>query len=539
MIPHPEFATNTVSSLCLDGAFPEPGSEAERIAFAQLKERLVWQFREVFPNPHSSRCVVVVPGLSMDMDVLGRIAGVQHYEERLLCLLMLLRMPRTHLVYVTSVPISPAVIDYYLHLLPGIPLHHARRRLTLLSCCDDAVRPLSQKLLERPRLLARIRGAIPNPEVAHLTCFNATLLERTLAVRLGIPLYACDPALADVGSKSGSREIIRAAGIALPDGFERLRDEAEMAEALVALKQQHPELRRAVVKLNEGASGEGNALFSYQGAPTAADLHRWVRTRLPRHLRYEAPSETWETYRSKFQEMGGVVECFIEGAEKRSPSYQGRINPLGEAGVVSTHEQVLGGPSGQIFQGCTFPADEAYRLAVQEAGWRIGEVLRQRGVISRFGVDFVSVREADRWQHYAIEINLRKGGTTHPFQMLQFLTDGAYDLGTGLYFTPGGQSRYYYATDNLVHPSYQGLTPDDLFDIAADHGLHFHSATQQGVTFHLIGALSRYGKLGMVCVGDSPARARWYFEATVRVLDYETRPNGVDLPPDGAVNSRG
>jgi hypothetical protein len=531
MIPHPEFATNTVSSLCLDGAFPEPGSEAERMVFARLKERLVWQFREVFPNPHSSRCVVVVPGLSMDMDVLGRIAGVQHYEERLLCLLMLLRMPRTHLVYVTSVPISPAVIDYYLHLLPGIPSHHARRRLTLLSCYDDAVRPLSLKLLARPRLLARIREAIPNPDVAHLTCFNATPLERTLAVRLGIPLYACDPSLADAGSKSGSREIIREAGITLPDGFERLRDEVDMAEALVALKQRRPELRRAVVKLNEGASGEGNALFSYQDAPAGPDLHRWIGTRLPRHLRYEAPSETWETYQSKFREMGGVVECFIEGTEKRSPSYQGRINPLGEAGVVSTHEQVLGGPSGQIFQGCTFPADEAYRLAVQEAGWRIGEVLRHRGVISRFGVDFVSVREADGWQHYAIEINLRKGGTTHPFQMLQFLTDGAYDLGTGLYFTPGGQSRYYYATDNLIHPSYQGLTPDDLFDIAADHGLHFHSATQQGVTFHLIGALSRYGKLGLVCVGDSPARARWYYDATVRVLDHETRPHGVDVAP--------
>jgi hypothetical protein len=531
MIPHPEFATNTVSSRCLDGAFPEPGSEAEQMVFARLKERLVWQFREVFPNPHSSRCVVVVPGLSMDMDVLGRIAGVQHYEERLLCLLMLLRMPRTHLVYVTSVPISPAVIDYYLHLLPGIPSHHARRRLTLLSCYDDAVRPLSLKLLARPRLLARIREAIPNPDVAHLTCFNATPLERTLAVRLGIPLYACDPSLADAGSKSGSREIIREAGITLPDGFERLRDEVDMAEALVALKQRRPELRRAVVKLNEGASGEGNALFSYQDAPAGPELRRWVRTRLPRHLRYEAPSETWETYQSKFREMGGVVECFIEGTEKRSPSYQGRINPLGDAGVVSTHEQVLGGPSGQIFQGCTFPADEAYRLAVQEAGWRIGEVLRQRGVISRFGVDFVSVREADGWQHYAIEINLRKGGTTHPFQMLQFLTDGAYDLGTGLYFTPGGQSRYYYATDNLVHPSYQGLTPDDLFDIAADHGLHFHSATQQGVTFHLIGALSRYGKLGLVCVGDSPARARWYYEATVRVLDHETRPHGVDVAP--------
>ena len=34
-------------------------------------------------------------------------------------------------------------------------------------------------------------------------------------------------------------------------------------------------------------------------------------------------------------------------------------------------------------------------------------------------------KQADgSWQHNAIEINLRKGGTTHPLLTLQFLTDG-------------------------------------------------------------------------------------------------------------------
>jgi hypothetical protein len=49
------------------------------------------------------------------------------------------------------------------------------------------------------------------------------------------------------------------------------------------------------------------------------------------------------------------------------------------------------------------------------------------GVLGRFSVDFLSVFENAKWTHYAIEINLRKGGTTHPFLMLQFLTDGIYD----------------------------------------------------------------------------------------------------------------
>ena len=40
--------------------------------------------------------------------------------------------------------------------------------------------------------------------------------------------------------------------------------------------------------------------------------------------------------------------------------------------------------------------------------------------------------------------------------------------------------------------------------------------------FHLIGALSQYGKLGMVCIGDSPQKAYALFEETVACLDRET-----------------
>ena len=51
------------------------------------------------------------------------------------------------------------------------------------------------------------------------------------------------------------------------------------------------------------------------------------------------------------------------------------------------------------------------------------------------------------------------------------------------------------------------------------HGLHFDSARQEGVVFHLIGALSEFGKLGMVCVGATPARARELFRTTIAALD--------------------
>lgn len=509
-----------VGDKVVDPGGPEPGSAAELAAFARLQATLPGIYERLFPDPLLPRTVVVVPSLSLDAEVLARITGVHHYEERMLSLLLLLRLPRTRVIFLSSTPIPESIIDYYLHLLPGIPTQHARGRLTLLSCHDTAALPLSAKLLARPRLLAAIRAAIGDPAAAHMVCFNVAGSERTLALRLGIPIYGCDPQLQTLASKSGGRRQFRAAGVAMPDGVEDLRDDADLVEAVVELRRRQPALRRAVVKLNDGFSGEGNACLALDGAPDGAGLAAWVRRQLP-SLGFEARGMSWDLYRSKLAQMGGIVEAFVEGGEKRSPSVQLRIDPLGRLKVISTHDQVLGGPSGQIFLGCRFPADPAYALAIQAEALKVGELLRERGVCGRFGVDFISVREDAGWRHQAIEINLRKGGTTHPFQMLQYLTDGGYEPETGLFRTPGGRPCAYVASDNIESARYRGLTPEDLIDIAVMNGLHFHGATQEGVVFHMIGALSEFGKLGAVCVAGTPARAMALYADTVKLLDRE------------------
>ncbi|MBL0099024.1 MAG: hypothetical protein IPP49_02380 [Saprospiraceae bacterium] len=101
------------------------------------------------------------------------------------------------------------------------------------------------------------------------------------------------------------------------------------------------------------------------------------------------------------------------------------------------------------------------------------------------------------------EINLRKGGTTHPFLMLQFLTNGSYHPEEGCYCVQDGSQRFYFATDNVQSKRYKGLTPMDLIDIAMHHGLHYDHAKQEGVMFHLISALSQYGKIGLVSIGTT------------------------------------
>ena len=127
-----------------------------------------------------------------------------------------------------------------------------------------------------------------------------------------------------------------------------------------------------------------------------------------------------------------------------------RALPDGTVELLSTHDQLLGGASGQMYLGCVFPADPDYAVAISEPAMVIGRHLAGLGVLGRFAVDFVVVRdEAGVWTPYAIELNLRKGGTTHPFLTLQFLTNGQYDGEHGVYLAAGGIRKYLVATDHF------------------------------------------------------------------------------------------
>lgn len=161
-----------------------------------LRDR--WQTVELFDS--SDADILIVPSISIDQRELRKIDGCEHYEERLLFSLIRLRNPRTRLIYVTSLPLHPSVIDYYLQLLPGIPFSHARNRLLLLSTYDASVKPLTQKILDRPRLIERIRQALRHDK-AFMVCYNATEIEADLSLKLGVPLYASCTGFTNLGNK--------------------------------------------------------------------------------------------------------------------------------------------------------------------------------------------------------------------------------------------------------------------------------------------------------------------------------------------------
>ncbi|MDH3375125.1 MAG: peptide ligase PGM1-related protein [Gammaproteobacteria bacterium] len=495
--------------------------EAEGAKFKDLQRQLKTVWRELQHDPSYECTSVIVPSLSVNQEELAKVTGAAFYEERLMFALIRLRNPNARLIYLTSQPVHPDVVDYYLQLLDNVPASHARRRLHMLSVFDSSPRPLSEKILERPYLLARLRKYIGNTQRAYLTCYNCTVLERRLAISLDIPLNGLDPDLLRFGTKSGNRKVFAEAGVNHPAGFEDLHSEDDIVRALLELRGQRPRIERAVVKINEGFGGEGNAVFTY---PPAAASENELREQL-HGLSWLSVNETYENFMHKFAAMGGIVEELIAAQETRSPSVQMRILPDGETHLVSSHEQVLGGSTGQAYLGCRFPANDDYRTSLQDEAQKIGEVLSQNGIIGRFGIDFLASRDNGSWTTHAIEINLRMGGTTPPFHALEFLTGGELDAGSGKFLAPNGQAKFYSATDNLKSPAYRGLLPEDLFDIVWHRGIGYRHATGTGVLFYMIGALSQYGKLGMTCIGNSPEAASRLFAEAVRTLDECTAAN--------------
>lgn len=487
--------------------------------FDTLQRNLVplWEF--IGKPTQEEHTIVVVPSLTLDHEFHG--AEQQAYEERFLFMLFLLQQPRVRMVYVTSMPIQPTIIDYYLNLLPAVVASHARKRLFLVAPQDASSEPLSRKLLDRPRLLQQIRELVRDPLRAHLVPYNTTDLERELSVELGIPMYAADPRFFAFGTKSGCRRIFTEEGVQHPLGIEDLHTLDDLVGAITKMRSERPAMKKIILKLNDEVSGMGNAVVDLSaladGVPDRAAIEDVLRD-----MKFESPGLKYDEYMGKFVRRGGIAEEYITGKRIESPSAQLRNTPLGEVELLSTHDQILGGASGQSYLGCRFPANVEYGPAIMHEAEKVGKRFAREGIVGRYALDFVVVKnDAGKWEPYAIEVNLRKGGTTHPFLTLQYLTDGKYHANIGEFRTVRGHAKSYVATDHLDSPAYRALTPDDLFEVASKNRLHFNHTTQTGVVFHMMSALGDQGKFGFTAIADTHEEADALYAKTVEMIDME------------------
>ena len=434
--------------------------------------------------------ILVLPSLTFPIDELRKIVGIQHYEERMLFMTLLLDRPDLEMVYVTSASIDQAVIDYYLSFLPDPA--GARKRLHLVALEDTKPEPLSTKLLTRPDKLEAIRRCIDGE--AFVLTFNVTRAEWRVMEELGVVVYGPHPDLGWLGSKTGSRLVAQEAGVSVLPGAEDLRSLEQVEKAVIDLASDS--ITTAVIKLNNGFSGQGNAIVALDSLRSPL---------VENETTFCAAEESWPSFERKIADEGAVVEQLMRAPGTVSPSVQLRIAADGTIEVVSTHDQILGGPDDQVYLGCRFPAHDSYRTEIQSAGRRIAEVLSGKGVVGSFGIDFVVV-PGDQTHIYISEINLRMGGTSHPFYMARFATRGHYDESSG-HLMADGKPKFYVASDNLKSESLIGMSPEEAIDALHTRGIAYNSSTRSGVTLHLLGALRDFGKLGCVAIADTREEA--------------------------------
>ena len=449
--------------------------------------------------------IVVVPSVTTSSAELARTPGWEHLDERLLFTLLLLRQPELHIVYVTALGVEEAIVDYYLRFLPDV--EHARARVTMVALEEPGPRALTYKLLDRPDAIAHIRGVVKSPELSYLLCYKVTTAEHALASRLGLPIDGPDEAHLSLDTKTASRLAARRAGIATLAGEEGLVSLADVERALGRMCDRQPASRAAVIKLNEGFAGRGNAIVRLDEPLRPLDVTT---------VELIDEQETWGGYVEKLDSCGAVVEELLEGPAIGSSCVQMRIAPTGTSQVVSAYDMLLTGDRGHVFSGCRYPAHERHRDLLIEDAQRLARRLAGEGVHGWFGLDFL-VDGANGPVCYLNEINLRMGGGTHPFWMALLASGGRYNSANGE-IRVADRPKAYVATDDIRSPHLIGSVPADAIALVERSGLAFDPRRGSGVTLQFLGALSTLGMMGVTCIGDSLEEAEQLHRELLAVL---------------------
>jgi hypothetical protein len=480
-------------------------------SFSALQERLGEAWMANQPGSGIDHVLIVLPSHSVAESLLShygpRIRAMEH--RYLVAYFLLHRIPRCEMVYLCSQAPDPEVIDYYTSLMPRHVADDVRSRFRVVVVDDRTLRSVSAKLLDRPDLLDELRASFRGRPVL-IQPWNVTDLEVEVARRLGAPLHGTPPDLWPLGFKSAGRRLFAAAGVPVPYGREDVRSVDDVMAAITAVLEARPHAAGVVVKHDASCAGDGNAVIGLRtatGGPAG-----------PGELR-ERVASLPEWYLSDLH-AGGVVEELVTAPAFRSPSVQLHISPFGDVTVLATHEQVLGGDNGQVFTGCDFPADPRYAAQIADYGRQVGEEFAARGAVGRLGVDFaVGCGSSGRCEVYALETNLRNGGTTHPYAILRNLVQGRYDVGAGQWVSADGSPRAYRATDNMLDVGWLGLPPAAVIDAVAAAGLQFDPATGTGVVLHMLSCLAIDGRLGLTAIGRTPEHASELFYSTRAAVD--------------------
>ncbi len=485
-------------------------------------------------NYRGERTFIVVSGFNSEILNLRKIKGLDYYEERMLFYLFLLRYNKTRIVYITSKGFNTKLFDYYLGLISDNKqkIEEMKSRLIHIEVDYKAniTIPLTNKILKDSKALNKIKKSILNIKTTQLRCFKLGKSERNLAVKLQVPAFGSKEKFDYLGTKSGGRKVFYLAKLNTIPGYSYLKNLTELSIAMAKLLIHYPYYKKLMVKLDTSGSGRGNAIFfakeflkeNHIEISIKTDqkkLARTIRQNFCKYISFQMRGQECKEYLDEFNKNHGIVELYIPGEEKYSPSVQMSVSPAGKISIISTHEQILGGPDKQEYLGCRFPSLDAHRDIIIKEALKVGKWMAKKGMMGYFAIDFVVVyKEGKLYKVYPIEINLRKGGTTHPFRIAYYLTGAIYNPRKGM-LACGDNPVYYYAMDKIENKLYKKLKPMELVELVHNSRISFNKDTKRGVLVYMPGMVQKYGKFGAICIGNSRKETEILYKKLLKLVD--------------------
>lgn len=454
--------------------------------------------------------VICLSSMTFDKVLTEAIKGLEHYEMRCLWEISRVKNGNVHVHFFSKRKVHQEAIRHFSKVfdltneeLERIHFYSVEEILKTTFLPED----LSDYIKDFGAV-AREFKKICSLNNAYLECFVLTEKEKHLVDNYNIPTWWSHEDLDYYKTKSGNRKILRGV-TAIPRGIENLHSYEESLHALKNLSHQ-TNARRFVIKLNDGVSGDGNGFINLKNGGSSI-------IEALENINFVSPKMTTEKFFTEMRKLGGVIEEFIEGENKRSPSVQLLLSPNGDFEILSSHEQILD-ESGSRFLGSEFPAKEDHRESIMREAEKVAKKLCTLNLSGIVGLDFLTVKNANGLiETYLIEMNIRKGGTTHPYWSARTAL-GALPCPVKGTLRKGKKEWVYRSNDNLSDGGGCRRSLSGLMEKAEKAGLTYCPQRKTGAIFHMLSCWEPEGKCGATFIGETPEEAMILEENLIKLL---------------------
>lgn len=469
--------------------------------------------------------LVYVPSIALGPLTRRHLVGLDYFQERNYYLAAGVSEPDTRIIFVLSRAMQDELLNAHLDLLRRtLALSQAAlARIHVLKVEQPPDRSLSAALLADKASLERLRTLLGGRR-AGFDFWTVGEDEIALAGAFNLPYIGMPPYRAGADSKAAAKRMFRQAGVQTPPDFGVFHDLSSLWQACADGK--FSAARTVLLKLNSEEGGNGIARL-----PLGADLSSVQAMRSA--ITIDKPYIQLAQFEEQMALQGALVETFLDDNVVASPSVKMLIDEDGEVSCLATHDQIL---SNSMYLGCRFPADEAYRSLVSSAGCRIGSQCAQDGWRGIVSVDFLLTGsranssgpiEQNLW---AIEINARKGATTHPYFWTRTLTGATYDADRGI-LQANGRETVYRSAEYVATPGLAQLSGSQILDLIRRADLEYDPATRKGVLVHMLSCAQLHRKIGVTAIANTHDEADTY----IRRVELALSRHSPDWNPDRPV----